>query len=54
VTEVYRKWGRVVRYENGITVRVEEAGEAIEKDGVFRSAPMVPPYACLMRVPSSG
>lgn len=36
---VYRKWGRVVRYENGVTIRVEEAGEASEKDGVFRARP---------------
>jgi hypothetical protein len=35
----YRKWGRVVRYENGVTVRVEEAGEASEEDGVFRARP---------------
>lgn len=36
---VYRKWGRVVRYENGVTVRVQEAGEASERDGVFRANP---------------
>jgi hypothetical protein len=39
MTEIYRKWGRVIRYENGTTVRVEEAGEATENDGVFRSRP---------------
>jgi hypothetical protein len=39
MTDVYRKWGRVVRYENGVTIRVEEAGEASERDGVFLAAP---------------
>lgn len=42
MTGVYRKWGRVVRYENGVTIRVEEAGEAIEEASVFRAAPMAP------------
>jgi hypothetical protein len=37
--DLYRKWGRVVRYENGVTIRVEEAGEASEKDGVFWARP---------------
>ncbi len=40
MTGSYRKWGRVVRYENGITIRVEEAGEASETDGVFRAGPL--------------
>jgi hypothetical protein len=40
MTEIYRKWGRVVRYENGVTIRVEEAGEASEHDGVFHAAPI--------------
>jgi len=39
MSETYRKWGRVVRYENGVTVRVEEAGEASEIDEVFRAQP---------------
>lgn len=39
MSETYRKWGRVVRYENGVTVRVEEAGEASEKNGVFVAQP---------------
>jgi hypothetical protein len=39
MTDVYRKWGRVVRYENGVTIRVEEAGEASERDGVFLARP---------------
>jgi hypothetical protein len=40
MTDVYRKWGRVIRYENGTTIHVEEAGEATERDGVFRAAPI--------------
>jgi hypothetical protein len=39
MTEVYRKWGRVVRYENGVTISASEAGEAFEKDGVFQARP---------------
>ncbi|HEX9457992.1 MAG TPA: hypothetical protein VGA84_02555 [Thermoanaerobaculia bacterium] len=39
MNDAYRKWGRVVRYENGVTIRVEEAGEASERDGVFRAKP---------------
>jgi hypothetical protein len=39
MTEVYRKWGNVVRYENGIVISVSEAGEAFEKDGVFQARP---------------
>jgi len=35
----YRKWGRVVRWENGVVVRVEEAGEAIEGE-VFEARPI--------------
>ena len=30
---IYRKWGRVVRWEDGHLVRVEEAGEAREEGG---------------------
>jgi len=36
----YRKWGRVVRWENGVVVRVEEAGEATEGE-VFEARPIV-------------
>ena len=36
----YRKWGRVVRWENGVVVHVEEAGEAREENGVFFAAPI--------------
>jgi hypothetical protein len=39
MNEIYRKWGNVVRYENGVTVRVEEAGEANEQQGVFLARP---------------
>ncbi|HEY6140532.1 MAG TPA: hypothetical protein VI670_22485 [Thermoanaerobaculia bacterium] len=37
---IYRKWGRVVRWENGTLVRVEEAGEAREENGVFFAQPI--------------
>ncbi len=37
----YRKWGRTVRYENGTTVRVEEAGEAVDEGGEFRAYPIL-------------
>jgi hypothetical protein len=40
MTSLYRKWGHVIRYENGTTIRVEEAGEASEVDGVFEARPM--------------
>jgi hypothetical protein len=36
---VYRKRGRVVRYENGTVVRVDEAGEAREIGGEFWAEP---------------
>lgn len=36
---VYRKWGRVVRYENGVFIHVQEAGESVERDGVFHAQP---------------
>ena len=35
----YRKWGSVVRYENGTTIVVSEAGEAFERHGVFQAQP---------------
>ena len=37
---VYRKWGRTVRWENGVVVRVEEGGEAFEDSGEFISRPI--------------
>jgi hypothetical protein len=40
MTSLYRKWGRVIRHENGTMIRVEEAGEASEVDGVFEARPM--------------
>jgi len=36
----YRKWGRTVRYENGVVVRVEEAGEAFEEGEELRAQPL--------------
>jgi hypothetical protein len=39
VNEVYRKSGRVVRYENGTFISVSESGEALEKDDVFQARP---------------
>jgi hypothetical protein len=36
----YRKWGRVVRWENGTLVRVEEAGGAREENGIFLAGPI--------------
>jgi hypothetical protein len=38
--EHYRKWGRVVRYEHGRVIRVEEAGEAIESTELFLASPI--------------
>jgi hypothetical protein len=38
--EIYRKRGRVVRYEHGQVVRVDEAGEAIESAELFTAAPL--------------
>jgi hypothetical protein len=40
MNEIYRKFGRTVRYENGTLVRVEEAGEAIETPDTFRCNPI--------------
>jgi hypothetical protein len=40
MTSLYRKWGRVIRYENGMMICVEEAGEASEV-GVFEARPML-------------
>jgi hypothetical protein len=41
---VYRKRGRVVRFENGVVVRVAEAGEAREIGGEFWAEPAAPPH----------
>jgi hypothetical protein len=51
MTGIYRKWGRVIRYENGMTIRVEEAGEATERDGIFRAAPIESPAQTGVSVP---
>ena len=40
MSEVYRKRGRVVRYEHGVVVRVTEAGEAIERGPTFECRPL--------------
>jgi hypothetical protein len=40
MSEVYRKRGRVVRYEHGVVVRVTEAGEAIERGPAFECRPL--------------
>jgi hypothetical protein len=37
VSEIYRKWGRSVRREGPHLVMVDEAGEAVESDGIFRT-----------------
>ncbi|HUP47432.1 MAG TPA: hypothetical protein VNA04_01435 [Thermoanaerobaculia bacterium] len=37
--EVYRKRGSIVRYENGVLVRVREAGRAVEEGAFFRCTP---------------
>ena len=37
MSETYRKWGRSVRREGSHLVTVDEAGEAVESDGVFRT-----------------
>jgi hypothetical protein len=38
--EVYRKFGRVVRVENGVEIDVTEAGEAIETEAMFIAMPI--------------
>ena len=38
--EVYRKFGRVARYENGTRIDVTEAGEAIETEETFIATPL--------------
>lgn len=37
---VYRKRGRVVRHENGVLLRVAEAGEALERGVAFECRPL--------------
>ena len=40
MSEVYRKYGRTSRYENGTVVSIEEAGEAIEDAQTFTCRPI--------------
>lgn len=40
MSETYRKFGRVVRRENDLLVRVDECGEAIEDAGRFTCSPV--------------
>jgi hypothetical protein len=41
--EIYRKRGAVVRWENGVLVRVMESGEASDDGTTFRCAPLAGP-----------
>ena len=41
MSEIYRKWGRVARWDHGVLVRVDEAGESRESVGEFRVEPML-------------
>lgn len=40
MSELYRKWGRVVRFESGTLVFVSEAGESVDDGKLFRSSPL--------------
>ena len=40
MNEVYRKFGRTLRYEHGVIVRAVEAGEAVDDGQLFRCAPI--------------
>ena len=40
MTELYRKWGRSVRREGDRIIRADEAGEAKDDGGVFRTRPI--------------
>ncbi len=40
MSDIYRKWGRVARWDHGVLVRVDEAGESRETNGEFRVEPM--------------
>jgi len=52
--EVYRKFGRVVRYEQGVTITVTEAGEAIETPESFIATPIQGAADALVRLPRLG
>lgn len=43
MSEIYRKRGAVVRWENGMLVHVVESGEAVEDASIFRCAPSKQP-----------
>jgi len=43
VSEVYRKRGRVIRYEHGHVIRSVESGEAVDDGRVFRAMPIALP-----------
>ena len=43
MSELYRKWGRSLRREGRRIVRVDEAGEAHDDRGVFRTKPITEP-----------
>lgn len=40
MTETYRKWGRVARWEHGVLVHVAESGQSDDSAETFQSAPM--------------
>jgi hypothetical protein len=40
MTETYRKFGRTLRYENRVTLNIEESGEAVEEGQIFRCRPI--------------
>lgn len=45
MSEIYRKYGRVARYDDGHLVAVDEAGEAIELGREFEARPLTVPVA---------
>lgn len=40
MSETYRKWGRVARWDHGVLVRVDESGESYDSATEFRVAPL--------------
>ena len=40
MSETYRKWGRMARWDHGVLVQVGEAGESLDAPGEFRVQPM--------------
>jgi len=51
VSEVYRKLGRVVRYEHGRLLTISESGEAIENEDTFIATPFPGGADALVRPP---